>query len=79
MPLTNLPTPVAYLLQSYRPSRPVIIKDGKRIRSRVKQRIAEPYLSMFLLFLAKSGRRTLIMKASVGSHLVRSTVSGQQP
>jgi hypothetical protein len=34
MPLTNLPTPVTYLLQSYWPSRPVIIKDGKRIRSR---------------------------------------------
>lgn len=55
-PLTNLPAPITYLMQSFWPSRPVIInEDGRRVRSRVKQRIAEPYHSQVLLWLDKWG------------------------
>ena len=43
---------VTYRLQSYWPSRAIIISDdGKRIRARQKQRIAEPYHSQVLLWL----------------------------
>lgn len=45
---------VTYRLQSYWPSRAIIISDdGKRIRARQKQRIAEPYHSQVLLWLDK--------------------------
>ncbi len=45
---------ITYRLQSYWPSKAVIISDdGKRIRARRKQRIAEPYHSQVLLWLDK--------------------------
>lgn len=51
-PLTNLPDPITYLLQSFWPSRAVVISDdGKRIRARQKSRIPEPYHSEVLLWL----------------------------
>lgn len=51
-PLTNVPHAVTYALQSYWPSRALIIRDdGKRIRARQKQRIEEPYHSQVLLWL----------------------------
>ena len=52
MPLTNLPQPITYLVQSFWPSRAVIISDdGTRIRQRDKGRIPEPYHSEVLLWL----------------------------
>jgi hypothetical protein len=51
-PLFNLPDPLAYLVQSFWPSRPVYISDdGKRRRVREKRRIPEPYHSQVLLWL----------------------------
>jgi hypothetical protein len=50
--LVNLPAVLSYLLQSFWPSRAVLICDeGKRIRARRKQRIVEPYHSQVLLWL----------------------------
>ncbi len=50
-PSTSLPKQVTYRLQSYWPSRAIIIRDDKRIRARQKQRIDEPYHSQMLLWL----------------------------
>lgn len=51
-PLTNLPMPITYLLKSYWPSRPIFFTDdGKRIRARKQQRIAEPHHSQALLWM----------------------------
>lgn len=51
-PLVNLPAPLTYMLQSFWPSRAILIsKDGRRHRVRDKHRIAEPYHSQVLLWL----------------------------
>lgn len=51
-PLTDVPQPITYLVQSFWPSRAVIISDdGTRIRQRNKGRISEPYHSEVLLWL----------------------------
>ena len=45
---------ITYRMQSYWPSKAVIISDdGKRIRARRKQRVVEPYHSQVLLWLDK--------------------------
>lgn len=50
--LTEFPRPLTYLMQSYWPSRALIISDdGKRIRARRKGRIGEPVHSQLLLWL----------------------------
>lgn len=50
--LENLPCPITYVMQSYWPSRALIISDdGKRIRARRKGRIGEPVHSQLLLWL----------------------------
>lgn len=50
-PSDNLLRQITYRLQSYWPSRAIIISDGKRIRARQKQRIDEPYHSQVLLWM----------------------------
>lgn len=51
-PLHSLPTPLTYLLQSFWPSRPILVTDeGKRRRVREKRAIPEPYASIVLTWL----------------------------
>lgn len=51
-PLHSLPTPLTYLLQSFWPSRPILVTDeGSRCRVRKKRAIPEPYASMVLVWL----------------------------
>lgn len=49
--LTNLPSPITYLLQSFWPSKPILFSDGKRIRRRDKMRMKEPQHSQVLLWM----------------------------
>lgn len=50
--LSYLPRPITYVMQSYWPSRALIISDeGERMRARQKSRIGEPYHSQVLLWL----------------------------
>lgn len=61
-PLTKLPRPITYRVQSYWPSKALVIcDDGKRIRARRKQRIIEPYHSQVLLWLDKWGLEDLTL------------------
>lgn len=49
--LTDLPRPITYRLQSYWPSKALLVADdGSRIRARRKRRIEEPYHSQVLLW-----------------------------
>lgn len=51
-PLHSLPNPLTYLLQSFWPSRPILVtEDGRRNRVRQKRSIPEPYRSMVLTWL----------------------------
>ena len=51
-PLTNLPLPLTYCLQSYWPARALVIcDDGRRIRARRKQRIPEPHHTQVMEWL----------------------------
>ena len=51
-PLTSMPDPVTYVLQSFWPARPIYFdEDGKRHRLRQKGAIREPVHSLVLLWL----------------------------
>lgn len=51
-PLHSLPNPLTYLLQSFWPSRPILVTpEGRRRRVRQKRAIPEPFGSMVLTWL----------------------------
>jgi len=51
-PLTNMPAPATYVMQSYWPSRAYFLDaDGKERRVRRKRAIPEPYHSKLLLWM----------------------------
>lgn len=51
-PITNLPTTVAYVLQSFWPARSIVqLNDGVERKQRTKQRIPSPYHTEVLLWL----------------------------
>jgi hypothetical protein len=66
--LTNLPSPLTYLYQSFWPSRWTgTLPDGHRVRRRDKGRMPEPYHTLVLLWLDKWRLRhlTLLMNIEV--------------
>lgn len=49
-PLTNLPAPITYLMQSFWPARAIYTAEGRPTRQTRKRRIPEPYHSTYLLW-----------------------------
>ena len=77
-PLTNLPRPITYLLQSYWPQRALFISDdGARRRARRKRRIAEPQHSQVLLWLDKWNIRDLTLM--VGLRVTKTGLQQTKP
>ena len=61
-PLHSLPTPLTYLLQSFWPSRPILVtEEGKRHRVREKRAIPEPFASIVLTWLDRWSLRDLTL------------------
>jgi hypothetical protein len=74
-PMTDLPRPLSYVMQSYWPARAILIDDEDETqRGRNKQRIKEPHHSEVLLWLDRWRPQDLALLIGIGV-----TLRGLQP
>lgn len=66
-PLRNAPRQVSYVLQSWWPSRPVVMTPRGLKRVRTKHRIPEPYHSEYLVWLDRQSIAGLRLRMGLGS------------